>query len=98
MIGWITARQDSLSPPLFWYPYFKADPPYVLTYARVEGEPLSSAVNADRKGERASPTFVEHVERVGLGYRLLRHLSPARWLSEHEFDPQLDILMALRLI
>jgi hypothetical protein len=28
-----------LSAPLFWYPYFKAEPPYVLTYARVEGEP-----------------------------------------------------------
>jgi len=24
MIGWLTARQYSLSPPLFWYPYFKA--------------------------------------------------------------------------
>jgi hypothetical protein len=31
-------------------------------------------------------------------YRLLRHLSAARWLTEHELDPQLDVLMALRLI
>jgi aminoglycoside phosphotransferase (APT) family kinase protein len=50
------------------------------------------------EGYRALPAFLEHVERVRLGYRLLRHLSAARWLSEHEFDPQLDILMALRLI
>jgi len=49
-------------------------------------------------GYRATPAFVEHVERVRLGYRLLRHLSAARWLTEHALDPQLDILMALRLI
>ena len=29
LIGWLTARQCGLSAPLFWYPYFKADPPYV---------------------------------------------------------------------
>ena len=33
LIGWLTARQCGLSAPLFWYPYFKAEPPYVLTYA-----------------------------------------------------------------
>ena len=227
MIGRLTARQYSPSPPLFWYPYFKADPPYVLTYARVEGEPLSSAdpdddwreaglklrvlhmvkepldlprfhggggtwlescrqrlvaeirwgncagflsdgaaesllqsgltsldldeeprqtfIHGDLQpdhvllrypggrgtvfldfgdaglgdpawdlvvlslydpdrlailldGYRAMPTFVEHVEQVRLDYRLLRHLSTARWLTEHELDPQLDVLMALRLI
>jgi hypothetical protein len=227
LIGWLTARQYGLSLPLFWYPYFKADPPYVLTYARVEGEPLSSAdpdddwreaglklrvlhmvkepldlprfhggggtwlescrqrlvaeirwgncagflsdgaaesllqsgltsldldeeprqtfIHGDLQpdhvllrypggrgtvfldfgdaglgdpawdlvvlslydpdrlailldGYRAMPTFVEHVEQVRLDYRLLRHLSTARWLTEHELDPQLDVLMALRLI
>jgi hypothetical protein len=227
LIGWLTARQYGLSLPLFWYPYFKADPPYVLTYARVEGEPLSSAdpdddwreadlrlrilhmvkepldlprfhrgggtwlescrqrlvaeirwgnsagflsdgaaeslvqsglssldldeeprqtfIHGDLQpehillrcpggrgtvfldfgdaglgdpawdlvalslydpdrlailldGYRAMPEFVEHVEQVRLGYRLLRHLSAARWLTEHELDPQLDVLMALRLI
>jgi hypothetical protein len=227
LIGWLTARQCGLSAPLFWYPYFKAEPPYVLTYARVEGEPLSSAdpdddwrgaglklrilhmspepldlprfhqgggtwlescrqrlvaeirwgnstgflsdgaaesllqsglssldldeeprqtfIHGDLQpdhvllrcsggretvfldfgdaglgdpawdlvalslydpdrlailldGYRAMPTFVEHVEQVRLGYRLLRILSAARWLTEHELDPQPDILMALRLI
>lgn len=226
MIGCLTARQCGLGPPLFWYPYFKADPPYVLTYARVEGEPLSSAdpdgdwreaalklrilhmakepldlprfrggggtwlescrhrlvaeirwgnstgflsdgaaesllqsglasldldeeprqtfihgdllpehvllrcpadprtvfldfgdaglgdpawdlvalslYDPDRlaillDGYRALPAFVEHVEQVRLAYRLLRHLSAARWLHEHDLDPQLDILMALRM-
>jgi hypothetical protein len=227
LIGWLTARQCGLSAPLFWYPYFKAEPPYVLTYARIEGEPLSSAdpdddwrgaglklrvlhmvkepldlprfhrgggtwlescrqrlvaeirwgnsagflsdgaaeslvqsglssldldeeprqtfIHGDLQpehillrcpggrgtvfldfgdaglgdpawdlvalslydpdrlailldGYRAMPEFVEHVEQVRLGYRLLRHLSAARWLTEHELDPQLDVLMALRLI
>ncbi len=227
MIGCLTARQCALSAPLFWYPYFKAEPPYVLTYARVEGHSLSSAdpdddwrevgvklrvlhmaqdrldlprfhrgggtwlqscrqrlvvetrwansaglfsdgaaesmlqsgltsldldeepdqtfIHGDLQpghvllrcpgghatlfldfgdaglgdpawdlvalslydpdrlgilldGYRALPAFLDHVEQVELGYRLLRHLSAARWLTEHEFDPQPDILMALRLI
>lgn len=48
-------------------------------------------------GYRALPGFVEHVEQVRLGYRVLRHLSAARWLHERGLDPQLDILMALRM-
>jgi hypothetical protein len=63
LIGWLTARQCGLSAPLFWYPYFKADPPYVLTYARVEGEPLSSADPDDDWRE------------AGLKLRIL-HMSP----------------------
>jgi hypothetical protein len=227
LIGRLTARQAGLCPPLFWYTYFKAEPPYVLSYFRVEGEPLSPAdpdddwreagiklrilhmglqrldlprfrpgggtwleslrkwlvgeirwANStglvsdgaaesllqsglasldldeephqtfihgdlqpdhvlvrcpdDRRttfldfgdaglgdpawdlvvlslydpdrlailldGYRAIPTFVEHVERLRLGYRLLRHMSVARNLAEHALDPGPDIQMALRLI
>ena len=226
LIGWLTAREAGLSPPLFWYPYFKAEPPYVLTYLPLEGELLSPAAPDDdwrvaglnlrilhmapqrldlprfrpgggtwlescRKwlvgeirwanstglvsdgagesllqsglasldlheephqtfihgdlqpdhvllrcsygrtmfldfgdsglgdpawdlvglslydpdrlailldGYRATPTFVEHVERLRLAYRLLRHMSAARNLAEHGLDPRPHIQMALRLI
>jgi hypothetical protein len=65
MIGRLTARQYSPSPPLFWYPYFKADPPYVLTYARVEGEPLSSAdPNDDWREAGTQVTDPPHGQRA----------------------------------
>ncbi|HLN06624.1 MAG TPA: phosphotransferase, partial [Acidimicrobiales bacterium] len=48
-------------------------------------------------GYRAIAKFAEHVEQVRLAYRLLRHLSVASRLAEHELDPQPEVQMALRL-
>lgn len=38
-------------------------------------------------GYRPLPAFVEHEAQVEVGYRLIRHLSAAHWLVEHELDP-----------
>jgi len=49
------------------------------------------------EGYRPLPDFAEHVEELEVGYRLIRHLSVAHWLAEHELDPWPDIQMALRV-
>jgi hypothetical protein len=50
MIRWLTARQCGLSAPRFWYPYFKAEPPYLLTYARSKASPSCGATT--RRSDR----------------------------------------------